>query len=217
VVVRPAHPSHDAADVAGLLHQLGYPDNTEQEVRDRLAAWDADPDAVVLVAELQYPATGAPGQPPEMSQAGGVPQLGEVSQVSRAPQGSGPPDGQPPGMLRAGEVPQAGEAQRRVAGVVAVAAVPYLEKPGRWARIVSLVVANDVRGNGIGRQLVTAAESAARDLDCVATELTSAQRRGRAHEFYRANGYEDWTGDVARLFHKQLRAGVATGPVAMPD
>jgi hypothetical protein len=51
----------------------------------------------------------------------------------------------------------------------------------------------------------------------VATELTSARRRVRAHEFYRAIGYEDWTGDVTRLFHKQLRAGVVSGPVELPD
>ena len=62
---------------------------------------------------------------------------------------------------------------------------------------------------------MAAAEVAARDLGCVATELTSARRRVRAHAFYRANGYEDWTGDVARLFHKQLQPDAVTGPVGL--
>lgn len=156
VSVRPAAVS-DAAAVTTLLHQLGYPGNTEPEVRDRLSSWAASPSTCVLVAVV----------------AG------------------------------------------RVVGVVAVAAVPYLEKPGSWARIVALVVASDARGQGVGHRLVSAAEAAARDLGCVATELTSARRRVRAHAFYRANGYEDWTGDVARLFHKQLQPGTVTGPVGL--
>lgn len=153
IAVRPAA-LDDAAAVTGLLHQLGYPDNTVPEVRDRLAAWALAPDASVLVAAF-----------------GG-----------------------------------------RVVGVVAVAAVPYLEKPARWARIVALVVADDVRSRGVGRCLVAAAEAAARDLGCVATELTSARRRVRAHAFYRANGYQDWTGEVTRLFHKQLDAIAPAAP-----
>ncbi|GAB3424977.1 GNAT family N-acetyltransferase [Flindersiella endophytica] len=108
-----------------------------------------------------------------------------------------------------------GRERERVVGVVAVAAVPYLEKPGRWARIVALVVADDARSQGVGRRLVSAAETAARDLGCVATELTSARRRVRAHAFYRANGYQDWTGDVARLFHKHLQPDPAPGPVGL--
>jgi hypothetical protein len=47
----------------------------------------------------------------------------------------------------------------------------------------------------------------------VATELTSARRRVRAHAFYRDNGYEDWTSEVARLFHKQLQPDSEPGPI----
>jgi GNAT superfamily N-acetyltransferase len=53
-------------------------------------------------------------------------------------------------------------------GIVAVTAIPYLERDGRWGRIVALVVSASCRGLGIGRHLVQAAEIAASDLGCVA-------------------------------------------------
>jgi predicted N-acetyltransferase YhbS len=50
------------------------------------------------------------------------------------------------------------ERQGQVVGVIAVAAIPYLEREGRWGRIVALVVSSACRGQGIGRRLVDAAE-----------------------------------------------------------
>ncbi len=51
--MRPAEPS-DAAAVADLLEQLGYP-STEEQVSARLAQLAESPDHPVLVAELELP------------------------------------------------------------------------------------------------------------------------------------------------------------------
>lgn len=130
----------DAAEVAALLVELGYPDNSPDDVRRRLAMWAQEAAGVVLVAE-----------------GGGL-----------------------------------------VVGAVAVAAIPYLEREGRWGRIVALVVAAGRRGQGIGRRLVEAAEEAAGDLGCVTMEVTSARGRTESHPFYRSLGYEEWSGRSAR-------------------
>jgi ribosomal protein S18 acetylase RimI-like enzyme len=98
VTVREAS-AQDAAAVADLLTQLGYPHSTG-EAGSRLDAW-----------------------------AGGDRRL----------------------LLLAAD----GEA---VVGFVAVAAVPYLERAGSWARIVALAVDAAHRRRGIGRELVEAAE-----------------------------------------------------------
>src|SRR5437764_2666474 len=78
--VRGARPD-DAAEVAALLVELGYPDNGEAAVRRRLAIWEKEASGAVLVAER---------------------------------------DG-------------------RVVGTIAVTAIPYLEREGRWGRLVALV------------------------------------------------------------------------------
>jgi predicted N-acetyltransferase YhbS len=145
VSLRPAGPD-DAADVAALLVELGYPDNEVDVVERRLAMWARDPAGVVLLAQL---------------------------------------DG-------------------RVVGTVAVTAIPYLEREGCWGRIVALVVSAECRGQGVGRQLVDAAEAAARDLGCVAMEVSSSRARTGSHPFYRTLGYQDWA-DHSTRYLKDLR------------
>ncbi len=49
IEVRPARQS-DGLAVNALLHELGYPSNTEQEVAERLAQWSGRDDQLVLVA-----------------------------------------------------------------------------------------------------------------------------------------------------------------------
>ena len=130
--VRLAQPG-DAAQVAALLAELGYPDNGTAEVRRRLAMWERETAGLALVAERQ-------GQ---------------------------------------------------VVGVIAVTAIPYLEREGRWGRIVALVVSAACRGQGTGRRLVDAAEKAAAELGCIAMEVTSRRSRTESHPFYRNLGYAD--------------------------
>lgn len=83
------------------------------------------------------------------------------------------------------------ERQDQVLGIVAVTAIPYLEHEGRWGRIVALVVSSTCRGQGIGRQLVQAAENAASELGCVVMEVTTARSRTESHPFYQNLGYLD--------------------------
>jgi predicted N-acetyltransferase YhbS len=148
--VRIAQPG-DAAQVAVLLAELGYPGNRTAEVRRRLAMWERETAGLALVAEHR-------GQ---------------------------------------------------VVGIIAATAIPYLEREGRWGRIVALVVAAACRGQGIGRRLVDAAEKAAGELGCITMEVTSARNRAESHPFYRNLGYEDW-GDRSARYLKDLVPGAST-------
>jgi ribosomal protein S18 acetylase RimI-like enzyme len=147
--VRLAQPG-DAAQVAALLAELGYPDNPVEEVRRRLAVWERETAGLALVADRQ----------------------------------------------------------EQVVGIIAVAAIPYLEREGRRGRIVALVVSSACRGQGIGRRLVDAAEEAASELDCVTMEVTSSRSRTGSHPFYRNLGYEDG-GDRSARYIKDLVADTA--------
>jgi GNAT superfamily N-acetyltransferase len=57
-------------------------------------------------------------------------------------------------------------------------------------RISVMVVAEAWRGRGVGAQLVAEAEKRLTALDCRIVEVTSNQRRQRAHRFYEGLGYE---------------------------
>jgi GNAT superfamily N-acetyltransferase len=84
-------------------------------------------------------------------------------------------------------------------GVVAVHISPFFERAGSWGRIVALVVSDQARRRGVGGQLVTAAEAFATSRGCVRMEVTSADRRQDAHEFYRSCGYVDQAGRSSRF------------------
>jgi ribosomal protein S18 acetylase RimI-like enzyme len=98
------------------------------------------------------------------------------------------------------------ERQGQVVGIIAVAAIPYLEREGRRGRIVALVVSSACRGQGIGRRLVDAVEEAASELDCVTMEVTSSRSRAESHPFYRNLGYEDGGDRSARYISLPQRA-----------
>jgi ribosomal protein S18 acetylase RimI-like enzyme len=95
------------------------------------------------------------------------------------------------------------ERNGQVVGIIAVTAIPYLEREGRRGRIVALVVSSACRGQGIGRRLVDAAEKAAGELDCITIEVTSARSRTESHPFYRNLGYED-CGDRSARYLEDL-------------
>ncbi|MFK0246621.1 GNAT family N-acetyltransferase [Amycolatopsis azurea] len=92
-----------------------------------------------------------------------------------------------------------------VVGVIAVVAIPLLEREGSVGRIVALVVDESQRGTGVGRELITAAEEQALRWGCVAMEVSSSRRRTGAHAFYRARGYEDRCERSAK-FYRALTA-----------
>jgi GNAT superfamily N-acetyltransferase len=138
--VRPAGTA-DATAVAGLLHQLGYPQEDVAATASRIRTWADDPSSAAYVAD----------------------------------------------------------ADGHVLGVVAVHVCPSFERAGSWGRLVALVVSDRARGQGVGGQLVAAAQSFAASHGCVRMEVTSADRRHDAHEFYRRRGYVDQTGRSSRF------------------
>ncbi|QWF78960.1 GNAT family N-acetyltransferase [Amycolatopsis sp. CA-230715] len=94
------------------------------------------------------------------------------------------------------------EAGGEVVGLVAVHVCPFFERTGAWGRIVALVVSDQARGQGVGGRLVAEAESFAVSRGCVRMEVTSADRREDAHEFYRRRGYLDQAGTSSRYLRE---------------
>jgi N-acetylglutamate synthase-like GNAT family acetyltransferase len=74
-------------------------------------------------------------------------------------------------------------------GLATIFFVPVAHESAPWCRITTLVVDEARRGHGVGRMLVEAAESAAREAACSRIEVTSALHRSDAHRFYDSLGY----------------------------
>jgi GNAT superfamily N-acetyltransferase len=73
------------------------------------------------------------------------------------------------------------------------------------AEISGLVVDEDSRSRGVGRRLLDAAEEWARSVGNTALWVRSNAVRGRAHRFYRSNGYEQIK--IQKVFRKILDGG----------
>jgi GNAT superfamily N-acetyltransferase len=78
----------------------------------------------------------------------------------------------------------------RLVGVATLHATPVLHRAGPVGRVTALVVDATLRGCGIGRALMAAAERWAAERGCVLLEVTSNQRRVDAHKFYEGLGFE---------------------------
>lgn len=91
---------------------------------------------------------------------------------------------------RRGEVLVA-EVDGQVVGVLQVLVFQHFQHTGGWcAELESVHVRHDLRGNGIGAELLAAAEDVARLAGCYRVQLTSRKFRVDAHRFYLAHGYE---------------------------
>jgi PhnO protein len=60
----------------------------------------------------------------------------------------------------------------------------------KTAEIVNLIVDEDTRGHGIGKELLEAVEQIASDNGCVCIEVASGKQREAAHRFYEREGFE---------------------------
>ena len=63
----------------------------------------------------------------------------------------------------------------------------------REARLHAVAVAPGMQRNGVGRELIAAADEAARELGCAAVVLDSSVWRTGAHDFYRALAFTEHT------------------------
>jgi GNAT superfamily N-acetyltransferase len=83
------------------------------------------------------------------------------------------------------------EAGDELCGVAAIHALHLLERDDPTCRLTALVVAPEARGRGVGRALFARAEREARGRGCVLLEVTTAEHRAGAHEFYARMGFEE--------------------------
>jgi GNAT superfamily N-acetyltransferase len=91
---------------------------------------------------------------------------------------------------RRGEVLVA-DSDGQVVGVCQVIVFQHFQHAGGWCcEVESVHVRADQRGQGIGAQLLEAAEAFAIDQGCYRIQLTSNNVREDAHRFYRSLGYE---------------------------
>jgi GNAT superfamily N-acetyltransferase len=93
------------------------------------------------------------------------------------------------------------ECDGRIAGVIHVEKYNVLYFPP-MANLLALAVASDFRRHGIGSELLTQAETWARQNGITCMRLNSGSSRTQAHEFYRAKGYVD--DKTQRRFIKEL-------------
>ncbi|MBW4085615.1 GNAT family N-acetyltransferase [Paenibacillus sp. S150] len=89
------------------------------------------------------------------------------------------------------------ELDNEVVGMVGLRKVrSYYKHAECITEITALIVAEELRGNGLGKRLVSAAEDWARQQGCCQLFLRSGNRveRAPAHAFYRHIGFEKTTG-----------------------
>jgi len=99
-----------------------------------------------------------------------------------------------------------------VTGTATVIIIPNLGHGGRpWSALENVVVAESLRGLGIGRALITEAVNLSREHNCYKMSLTSNLSRHVAHEFYRQLGMQTshvgFTLDLAPVNSPQLHCG----------
>lgn len=92
------------------------------------------------------------------------------------------------------------EADGTVVGMATIVIRHVINRDEPFGRLASVVVKDEWRSHGIGAALLARTEEICRAAGCSAIEVTSADRRTRAHDFYRRLGFEE----RPRRFIKQL-------------
>lgn len=83
------------------------------------------------------------------------------------------------------------EAEGRIIGALHLRMEFQLHHCENIAEIMELVVDVKYRSHGIGKQLLAAAETAARKRHCQILEVTSNRKRKKAHKFYQREGMKN--------------------------
>lgn len=94
------------------------------------------------------------------------------------------------------------ESDKEVCGVIVINFIMPIHENNLWALISALVIDESSRGEGVGQQLLIASERIAAMRNCTQIELSSSEKRIRAHKFYENNGYKE----VRKRFVKTLTA-----------
>jgi len=76
-------------------------------------------------------------------------------------------------------------------GLLALDVMYFLPLGCNTCRITALIVGEGYRDFGVGRALLKEAEQRARQAGAARIEVTAAEHRHRAHDFYRAGGYSE--------------------------
>ena len=92
------------------------------------------------------------------------------------------------------------QADGSILGVITLHHMRVLHRPYLDGRITSLIVTASVRGQGIGRALVTAAESRLVEQGCELIEITSNAKLTETHAFYEHLGYAKTSVRLAKVF-----------------
>jgi GNAT superfamily N-acetyltransferase len=90
----------------------------------------------------------------------------------------------------------------RVVALCHVYARPALDKPPE-AIVQALVIDRASRGRGVGKVMMMAVETWARDRGFTSVALASSVTRAEAHAFYEASGYQ--RAATSHMFRKHLR------------
>jgi ribosomal protein S18 acetylase RimI-like enzyme len=106
-------------------------------------------------------------------------------------------------LTKAGDSPLVATLDKTVIGLCGIHRMVTVHRPAPVGRITVLVVAESAQDKGIGRMLVEEAEKLLKEAGCQIVEVTSNDRRGAAHAFYRHMGYER----TSIRFAKQLNVG----------
>ena len=79
----------------------------------------------------------------------------------------------------------------RVLGFASLHSTPVLHRPTAVGRITAIAVHPSAKGQGVGRELLRAAEAHFRAQGLGRVEVTSGPTHEKAYPFYRKVGYED--------------------------
>ncbi|MFC1655500.1 GNAT family N-acetyltransferase [Patescibacteria group bacterium] len=83
------------------------------------------------------------------------------------------------------------ETKGEIAGVAQLQITNFLYETGKTARIITLIVKEKYRRQGIGKTLVKKLEEEAAKVGSTKIEVTSRKDRTEAHDFYKGLGYQE--------------------------